>query len=65
MMLSYMHYTVHLTVTNLKSRRQRWAGHEARTKLLRIAYRVLVRKPEGKRSLGRRDVDGRIILKWI
>jgi len=28
-------------------------------------YRVLVGKPEGKRLLGRRGVDGRIILRWI
>jgi hypothetical protein len=28
------------------------------------AYRILVRKPEGKRSLKNLDVDGRVILKW-
>jgi len=28
-------------------------------------YRVLVGKPEGKKPLGGRGVDGRIILKWI
>ena len=27
--------------------------------------RVLVRKPEGKRQLGRPRVDGWIILRWI
>jgi hypothetical protein len=31
----------------------------------RGVHRVLVGKPEGKRSLGDQDVDGRIILKWI
>jgi hypothetical protein len=31
----------------------------------RNAYRVLVGKPEGKRPLGRLDVGGRIILRWI
>jgi hypothetical protein len=31
----------------------------------RGVYRVLVGKPEGKRPLGRPDVDGRIILIWI
>jgi hypothetical protein len=31
----------------------------------RGAYRVLVGKPEGRRSVGRPGVDGRIILKWI
>jgi len=28
-------------------------------------YRVLVGKPKGKRPLGRAEVEGRIILKWI
>jgi hypothetical protein len=31
----------------------------------RGVYRVLVRRPEGKRPLGRPGVDGRIILGWI
>ena len=31
----------------------RWAGHEARMGESRGVYRVLVRKPEGKRPLGR------------
>jgi hypothetical protein len=31
----------------------------------RNAYRILVGKPEGKRPLGRLDVSGRIILRWI
>ena len=38
---------------SLKSRRLRWAGHVARTEQSRNAYRVLVGKPEGNRSLGR------------
>jgi len=33
--------------------RSRWAGHVARMGEKRGAYRVLVRKPEGKRPLGR------------
>jgi hypothetical protein len=33
---------------------------------MRNAYKILVRHPEGKRSLGRPiSADGRIILKWI
>jgi hypothetical protein len=40
----------------------RWAGHVARMGKDRGVYRVLVGKPEGKRH---RDVDGRIILRWI
>jgi hypothetical protein len=34
--------------------RMRWAGHVARTGERRGLYTVLVRKPEGKRPLGRR-----------
>jgi hypothetical protein len=35
----------------IKSRRMRWAGHVAR--MGSVAYRVLVRNPEGKRPIGR------------
>ena len=31
----------------------------------RGVYGIWVGKPEGKRPLGRLDVDGRIILRWI
>jgi hypothetical protein len=37
----------------IKSRRMRWAGHVARTAEGRGVYSVLVRRPEGKRTLGR------------
>jgi hypothetical protein len=37
----------------IKSRRMRWAGHVARMGEKSNAYRLLVRKPEGKRLLGR------------
>jgi transcription termination factor 2 len=37
----------------IKSRRMRWAGHVARMGQGRGVYRVLVRKLEGKRPLGR------------
>ena len=36
----------------IKSRRMRWAGHVTRMVEERGVYRVLVGKPEGKRSLG-------------
>jgi hypothetical protein len=36
----------------IKSRRMRWAGHVVRMGEERGAYRFLVGKPEGKRSLG-------------
>jgi hypothetical protein len=35
------------------ARRMRWAGHVARMGEKRNAYRILVRKPEGRRPLGR------------
>jgi hypothetical protein len=38
----------------IKSKRKKWAGHVARTWERRSVYRVLMGKPEGKRSLGRR-----------
>jgi hypothetical protein len=37
----------------IKSRRMRWAGHVALMGETKNAYRILVGKPEGKRSLGR------------
>jgi hypothetical protein len=37
----------------IKSRRMRLAGHVARMGQKRNAYRILMRKPEGKRPLGR------------
>jgi hypothetical protein len=37
----------------IKSRRMRWARHVARMEEKRNAYRLLVRKPEGKRPLER------------
>ena len=41
------------TIRVIRSRRMRLARHEARVGERRGAYRVLVRKPEGKRPLGR------------
>jgi hypothetical protein len=40
-------------IRQIKSRRMRWAGHVACMGEGRNVYRVLVGKPEGKRSLGR------------
>jgi hypothetical protein len=37
----------------MKSRIMRWAGHFARIGEEKNVYRVLVGKPEGKRSVGR------------
>jgi hypothetical protein len=45
----------------VKSRQMRWGGHVAPMGEDRGVHRVLVGKPEEKRSLGDQDVDGRII----
>jgi hypothetical protein len=49
----------------MNSMRMRWAGHVARTGDKMNSYRILVGKPEGKRSLGRPRGKERIILKLI
>jgi hypothetical protein len=46
-------YSLPNIVRVIKSRRLRWAGHVARMGEERGVYRVLVRKLEGKRPLGR------------
>ena len=43
----------------IKSRRMRWAGHVARMDEERGMYKALVRKPEGKRPMGRPR------LRWV
>jgi hypothetical protein len=48
----------------IKSRRIRWVGHVARMGEGRNVYRVLVGKPEGKRHLKDKGVDGRMESKW-
>jgi hypothetical protein len=40
-------------IRTIKSRRMRWAEHVASMEEKRSAYRLLVRKPEGKRPLRR------------
>ena len=58
-------YSLPNIVRVVKSRRMRRTGHVARMGEGRVFHRVLVGKPEGKRPLGRPDVDGRTILRWI
>ena len=48
-----------------KSRRMRWAGHVARTGKGEAYTEILVRKPEGKRPLGRRRCRWEDNNKWI
>jgi hypothetical protein len=49
----------------IKSRRMRWAGHEARMGEGRGVYRVLVGNLRERNHWGDPHVDGRIILRWI
>jgi len=49
----------------IKSRTVRWAGHVAYFEDVRNAYRSLVGKPEGKRSLRELGIDRWTRLKWI
>jgi hypothetical protein len=46
-------YSLPNIVQVIKSRRMKWAGHVARMGVGGVVYRVLVGKPEGRRSLGR------------
>ena len=50
--LSFL-YSLANIVRVVKSRRMRWAGHMERMGEGRGVHRFLVRKPEGKRQLGR------------
>jgi hypothetical protein len=52
-------------IRQIKSRQMRWAGHVARMGEERKLYKVLVGKPEGKRPLGRPNIDGRMGSEWI
>jgi hypothetical protein len=52
-------------IRQIKSRRMRWAGHVARMGEEKIVYRVLMENPEGKRPLGRPDINWRMGSKWI
>ena len=52
-MLTSIHCISPNIIRNLKSRRLRWAGHVVHIEQSRNAYRVLVGKPEGKRTLGK------------
>jgi hypothetical protein len=58
-------YSLPNIVRVVKSRRMRWAGHVARMGEGIVEHRVLVGRPEGKSHWEDRDVDGKIILKWI
>jgi hypothetical protein len=49
----YPLYSLSNTTRVIKSRRLKWAGHAARMGKIKVAYKVLVRKREGRRPRGR------------
>jgi hypothetical protein len=53
-------YSLPTIVRVIKSRRMRWTGHVARMGDGRGVYRVLVRKPKGKRPLRRPRLEDNI-----
>jgi hypothetical protein len=57
-------YSLSNIVRVVKSRRMRWAGHVARIGEDRGVHRVLVGKPEGKRPLGRPNLEGVVGTGW-
>jgi hypothetical protein len=42
-----------------------WVGYEAGMEEMGNAYEILIGKPEGRRTLGKIDIGGRILLEWI
>jgi len=51
--LSNLYSSPYINYSGIKSRRIGWVGHVARMGDRQGVYRVLVVRPEGKRSLGR------------
>jgi hypothetical protein len=52
-------------ISEIKSRRMKWAGHMAHMEVERKMYKVLLGKPEGKSPLGRLRHRWRMGSKWI
>jgi hypothetical protein len=46
-------YSSPSVIRMIKSRRMRWAGHVVQMGTKRNAYRILIRKPDGKGPVGR------------
>jgi hypothetical protein len=46
-------YALSTIIMLIKTRRMRWMGHEALMEKMRNVHKILVRKHEGKRPLGR------------
>ena len=61
----YHLYSSSSIIRVIKSRRMRWVGYAERMEERIDAYRFLLGKTEGNRPLGRFNVNGSVILKWI
>jgi hypothetical protein len=64
-MMSFMFCTLYQTLLGYHTVEEEVAGCVARTVVKRSAYRVLVRKPEGKRPLEDIGIGGRAVFKWM
>jgi hypothetical protein len=60
----YALYSLPNIIQVIEKRRFRWTGHVESIGEKRDAYRVLVRKPEGRDNLEGLGLNGKIILKW-
>jgi hypothetical protein len=58
-------YSSSYIIRQIKSRRMRWAGHEARMGEGRNVYRVWWENPKERVRLKDQGVDGRMGSKWI
>jgi hypothetical protein len=58
-------YSLPIIIRIIKAWRMRWEGHVTGMGKKKIPYRLLVRKPEDKRPLGRQRRSCCIILGWI
>jgi hypothetical protein len=56
-MISFMNCTLHQTghiIKVIKTKTMKWMGHGKCTSKIRNVYKILVRKPERRRPLGRK-----------
>jgi hypothetical protein len=61
----FLHSTERNKLYSFPNKEDEMGGHVACMRVKRIAYRVLIRVPEGKKTQESIDIDGRIILKHI
>jgi hypothetical protein len=58
-------YSLPDIIKMIKSRRMRWAGYVAHMGKMRNAFKIFVRKPEGKGPFGKPRHGSRFVLKSI